>query len=87
MCGSLSTRAQQTCSSNSHLIKAVSENVSVTIAPTLTFAEQELSDFLVTILANYAQSKTCAWQQRIINSSPSILKSIKTYIIFRALRN
>jgi hypothetical protein len=85
--GSLSSYGQQIYSAKSHEIKAATENVSVAIPPTLNFAEKELTHFPLAIHANFAYAKGYTWRQRIIFYAPSIHKSVKTYIVFRALRN
>lgn len=85
--GSLAAYGQQTYFSKGHQIKASAENVNVAVDPASTFEARELTHFPLTILVNFDYAKAYALQQSILYFPPSVQKSVKTYIVFRTLRN
>ena len=85
--GSVCSFGQETYSSKALQVKAAAEHVNIAIAPNFAFEERELTQFPLAILVNFAQAKAYACHQRILYFSPSIHKSVKTYIVFRTLRN
>jgi len=85
--GSLNAYCHQRYSSGEHQIKATTESINAAIAPSFAFEERELAHFPFAILVNFADARAYAWQKSVIYFSPSIRKSVKTYIVFRTLRN
>ena len=85
--GSLVAYGQQTYSSKGHQITAATECVNVAIDPASTSEAREVTHFPLTILVNFDYARAYALQQRILYFPPSIQKSVKTYIVFRTLRN
>lgn len=85
--GSLAAYGQQTYSAKGHQIKESTESVKVAIDPTLALEARELTHLPLTILADFTYARAYALQQRIVYFSPSIHKSVKTYIVFRTLRH
>ena len=85
--GSLFSYCQESYSSKALQIKAATETIHVAIAQKFAFEERELTAFPAAILVNFAQAKAYLWHQTREYLSPSIHKSVKTYIVFRTLRN
>ena len=86
--GSLATHSHQTYSSDARQFKAASEIVSVAVAPKIAIAEH-IKEFPSAILATFSFAKVNALTltHTILFSKTPVRKSIKTYIVFKVLRN
>jgi hypothetical protein len=85
--GSLVAYRHQTLSSDIQQYMAKTANFGVAIAPKLTVAEQEPTDFPLAVPASFSLARTHRLHQKILFTSPSIHKSIKAYIVFRVFRD
>ena len=85
--GSLVAYSHQTHPSDVLQFMAKTETFGIAIVPKLNVAAQEPTDFPLAVAASISLAKTYALHQKILNTSPSIHKSVKAYIIFRVFRN
>lgn len=84
---SLAAYNNKTYSSDGQQFNPKSENVAVAVAPKLSVGEQAESDHLLATVASFTLTKPHTALHKILNTSPSIRKSVKAYLIFRVFRN
>ena len=84
---SLAAYTHKTYASNVQQYRVSTESVAAAIGPRLSEGEQLTTDHLLPVIGTFSFAKTHALHHKILNTSPSIRKSVKAYLIFRVFRN
>ena len=84
---SLAAYSHKTYASDVQQFKVSTECVTAAIAPRLSEGEQLNTDHLLAVIGTFWFAKTQVLHQKILNTSSSICKSVKAYIIFKVFRN